>query len=108
MTKVPGASLGRRNDKNVQIPSYHLLDFFLLELRILFRRRNDQTISLLAEYSGSAFRHLSEEWMHEVRHNQAHQIALSRDERASGPVRLILELFHPRQDAVARLWADVL
>src|SRR6476469_922311 len=108
MAEAPGASLGRGNDKNIQIPPYHLFDFFLLKLRIFFRRRNDQTIALFAKCAGSAFCYLSEEWMYKIRHNQAHQIALSRNERARGPVRLILELFDSREDAIPRLGTDVL
>ena len=62
---------------------------------------------MLPRFRRDDFGYHGEEWMQQVRNDEAERPRTAGNERAGSNVRLIVELPHPLQDASARFRRDV-
>src|SRR5581483_7616872 len=70
VTKAINRSLRRCNQHYINPPCQQVLDLLHLQLRVLVRRGDEQTVAVLSRPRGDGIRNICEEGMQKIRHNE--------------------------------------
>ena len=101
------ARLARGDNQRIQPVRQHVLDLLPLQLRILFRGRDHQEITLLAKGQREAFCYICKKRMNKIGNDQSDQVRSPGNQAPRGQIRPVAELFGFKKNALAGRFADI-
>src|SRR5579862_7035687 len=98
--------LGGSDDETIHLPSQKRFGLTQFQFGIFFEIGNDHVVSMRPHRLRHSPSDLGKEGMSEIGQQKSDGVSSPRDQAASHPIHLIIELLRPPQDAFARGHAD--